>query len=308
MKKGKNDLFDLHHPHDALFKAAFRNKQVMQDFLQGRLSEALLSKVDLTTLKLENSSFVEENLRQIHSDLVYSIQTMGKQGYIYLLVEAQSTYDKRTPIRLLKYNLRLMEQHLAQHKTDTLPPIFNLVLYSGSKRYEGPKKLIDAFEFKELFYDMFEREFLIDLGLETPDTILKDKQAALVEFILKQSKARDFCKWLMEKEIGVLINNSSYSISALFYIFSIDPHDARDVIGKIHNLDPYKKEQIMSGLQRMIQQGMQQGIQQGMKQGIQQGMEKGMQQGIQQERQDLVEKLLKRGVDKRIIEEALKDQ
>ena len=47
--------------------------------------------------------------------------------------------------------------------------------------------------------------------------------------------------------------------------------------------------------------GMEKGLQEGMKQGMQQGLQQGMQQGIRQERQDIVFRMLEKGMDPEMI-------
>lgn len=43
---------------------------------------------DLNTLKLESGTFVEEDLRQYASDIIWSMKTTtGDDGYIHLLLE-----------------------------------------------------------------------------------------------------------------------------------------------------------------------------------------------------------------------------
>lgn len=47
--------------------------------------------------------------------------------------------------------------------------------------------------------------------------------------------------------------------------------------------------------------GMEKGLQEGMVKGLQEGMEKGLQQGIRQERQDIVFRMLEKGMDPEMI-------
>jgi len=42
---------------------------------------------DLSTLRLESGSFVEEDLRAYYSDVLYSIRTTEGDGYIHVLIE-----------------------------------------------------------------------------------------------------------------------------------------------------------------------------------------------------------------------------
>ncbi len=59
-------------PHDAFCKKFLGNLEVARDFLKTHLPPAVLKKCDLSTLKVEDCSFVDENLRQYFSDIVYS--------------------------------------------------------------------------------------------------------------------------------------------------------------------------------------------------------------------------------------------
>lgn len=130
---------DISQPHDLLVKSALSHKAVMADLLKGRLPKSTLKKLDLSTLRLEKNSFVSENLRATQSDVVYSLRHGNEKGYVYVLLEAQSTYDKTMPIRLIEYNCQLWRSHQNRYDQLKMPPIVNMVLYSGKKAYPGPK-------------------------------------------------------------------------------------------------------------------------------------------------------------------------
>ena len=133
------DIPDIHQPHDSLFKKAFKDTKVAIDFLKSRLPPKILARIDLNTLKLENSSFVDEKLRKTHSDLVLSANINGKKGYIYFLIELQMRKDDTIVLRLLEYNAQLMREYITKHKGDKLPSIINIVLYAGKTSYRGDR-------------------------------------------------------------------------------------------------------------------------------------------------------------------------
>ena len=58
-------------PHDATFRQFLKLPEIARDFMELHLPTELRSICDLSTLKLENGSFVEENLRQYFSDVLY---------------------------------------------------------------------------------------------------------------------------------------------------------------------------------------------------------------------------------------------
>ena len=80
-------------PHDAIFKAFLSRPETARDFIEIHLPPSLVKLCNLDTLHLESSSFVEENLRQYYNDVLYSVETTKGCGYIYVLIEHQSSPD-----------------------------------------------------------------------------------------------------------------------------------------------------------------------------------------------------------------------
>lgn len=93
-------------PHDAIFRQMLTQKEVARDFLQLYLPAPFLSICDLNTLQLASGSFIEEDLRSSDSDILYSLQTRHGTGYIYALIEHQSSPDKLMAFRLMRYMLQ----------------------------------------------------------------------------------------------------------------------------------------------------------------------------------------------------------
>jgi predicted transposase YdaD len=63
--------------------------------------------LDLATLKVCPGSFVDDELRDAHPDLLYTTHTRGGgEALVYVLLEYQSTFDARMPLRLLRYMVR----------------------------------------------------------------------------------------------------------------------------------------------------------------------------------------------------------
>ena len=93
-------------PHDAILRQMLTQKEVARDFLQLYLPAPFLSICDLNTLQLASGSFIEEDLRSSDSDILYSLQTRHGAGYIYALIEHQSSPDKLMAFRLMRYMLQ----------------------------------------------------------------------------------------------------------------------------------------------------------------------------------------------------------
>jgi len=249
----------IHQPHDSLFKKAFGNPKATKDFLTSTLNTALLKRINLDTLQLENSSFISEELSKIYSDLIFSMQIDQKKSYIYCLIEFQMEVDENMVMRLWEYNTSLMRQHINQGNKE-LPVIINIVLYAGKNPYTGHKRMIDGFSNPDLVDGMLRDEFVIDLNTKSSKHILKDGSVALAELITRIQHKRDFYTFLEETEIdiGALINESPYGASAVYYMMERDAHKPEHVLNKIRNLDPGIKQNIMSGLSQMLQEKEQQ--------------------------------------------------
>ena len=258
----------LHQPHDALFKAAFNRKEVMVDFLASRLPRETLARIDLTTLRLTNKSFVSQAGKQTHSDLIYSALIDKQLGYLYIVIEHFSEPAAYIPLKQLEYNLPLYRQHLQEgHKK--LPIILNICVYSGAAPYKGPITPLEMFEHPELAKQyLLEEYYLVDLRTDSVEQIAQDKKAALAELLLKQGKLRDFYNWLEEHAVLLQKLEAPYAEEAFLYILSLDNRD--ETFERLKkNTNPKQREVVMSVAERLIQQGMQQGMQQGVQQGMQ---------------------------------------
>ncbi|CSH92495.1 putative transposase [Shigella sonnei] len=86
-------------PHDAAFRSFLANPDVARDFLELHLPAEYRQLCDLSTLKLEPATFVEPDLHQYASDILWSVKTTGgEDGYVYTLIEHQSTENLYMPL------------------------------------------------------------------------------------------------------------------------------------------------------------------------------------------------------------------
>ena len=118
-------------PHDAVFKKFLSHPETARDFLDSYLPAPLRELCDLNTLKLEPGSFIEEDLRASYSDVLWSLKTRTGKGYIYALIEHQSSPDAHMAFRMMRYAIAAMQNHLdAGHKTLPLvvPILFTMAL------------------------------------------------------------------------------------------------------------------------------------------------------------------------------------
>ena len=124
---------EVNHPHDAFFKDTMSKLENARSFLAEYLPDDLLEIIDLEHLSLEKDSFIDENLKEFFSDLLYKVQIQGKDGYVYILMEHKSTSAPQVALQLLEYMVRCWRAK-ADEK-ESLPVIIPLVLYHGEAKW-----------------------------------------------------------------------------------------------------------------------------------------------------------------------------
>ena len=81
-------------PHDKFFKDIFSRPEVAQDFCRHYLPREIVELLDLSTLTQAKDSFVDEELRESFSDLLFRVKLKtGREVYIYILFEHKSYPD-----------------------------------------------------------------------------------------------------------------------------------------------------------------------------------------------------------------------
>lgn len=126
-------------PYDAMNKAMFKHREIIQSFLSNYVDEDFIKDLDLSRIEDLPSEFVSEQMRKRYSDCIKKINWKGEDAYLLLILEFQSTKDIWIPVRILAYTallwLDLLEQKIPMK--DGLPPVFPIVLYSGTEKWNA---------------------------------------------------------------------------------------------------------------------------------------------------------------------------
>jgi hypothetical protein len=77
--------------------------------LRAVLPPDLAARVDLGRLATVPASFVDEALQWRYSDLLFTAPLDGRDAYVYLLVEHQSSLDPLMAFRMLRYVTRIWD-------------------------------------------------------------------------------------------------------------------------------------------------------------------------------------------------------
>jgi predicted transposase/invertase (TIGR01784 family) len=182
--------------HDAFFKQALSDPQLAGAFLHEHLPAEVACLLGEEPPEPVPVSFVDEELRQHHSDLLFRVPlNTGANALVYVLVEHKSSRDQAARLQLLRYIVRVLVNWYEQNKKQLpLPVVLPLLVH------QGPGKWKISCEFADLFgsvpgplrpYLPSFRHTLVDLA-KIDDRALSG-QARLRAFLkaLKYSRRRD---------------------------------------------------------------------------------------------------------------------
>ncbi|UKK43041.1 Rpn family recombination-promoting nuclease/putative transposase [Klebsiella quasipneumoniae] len=264
-----------HSPYDAVFKHLLSHRATARDFLDIHLPEHLRELCNLQTLQLESGSFIDEDLRASHSDILYSLQTQAGDGYIYLLIEHQSSADRHMAFRLMRYAIAAMQRHLDKGHTQ-LPLVIPLLFYHGQvSPWPYPMCWLEGFAHPQTARQVYNQDFhLIDITVLPDDTIMQHRRVAMLELLQKHIRQRDMME--LQEQLASLLAlgyTSRRQLRTLLH-YLLQAGNAADPVAFLRNLAQnvprrLHKETLMNIAQFLEQRGHQQGLQQGLEQGEQ---------------------------------------
>ena len=126
---------NIQNPHDAFFKELFSVKENVIDFIQGVFPAEIKSRIDFESLALDNNSYIDEELQESFSDIVYNCRYSGKTEITLSLLFEHKSYKVKYPhLQLLKYLLNIWQTNIKQNRE--LMPVIPIVVYHGKENWE----------------------------------------------------------------------------------------------------------------------------------------------------------------------------
>jgi hypothetical protein len=183
-------------PHDSVFRRIFSVPENAASQLRAVLPPEVAARLDLGRLAPVPASFVDEALAWRYSDLLFTAPLDGRDAYVYVLVEHQSSLDPLMAFRMLRYVTRIWDQYLRGHpKARRLPAVIPLVVHHGRSRWAGSAQLLDLIDVgpadRRVMQGYLPRfEFLLDdlAGVDGPALRERDlTPSALITLLLLQT-------------------------------------------------------------------------------------------------------------------------
>jgi len=155
------------HYFDRLFRRLFSSPETAADLAANVLPDAYVQTLDLTSVRVERGSFVDEDLRTHSSDLLLCFERKGggQSVYVYLLVDHKSRPDRWVSLQLLRYVGRIYQRIVGKGGVGgRLPEVVPVVFYHGLERWRSPLETADLIfhrgvakhvpRFRPIFYDI----------------------------------------------------------------------------------------------------------------------------------------------------------
>jgi len=193
--------------------------------------------MDLSTLEICKDSFIEADLSDYYSDMLYRIKFRdGSAGSVYVLFEHKSYYDKYVHLQLLEYMVKIWRLHIKQNKKEPagLPIVIPLLICHGRREWPedtvrftslltGPVGELTSYipDFGFELYDLFRfSDDQIKGTIMNRVVMLLFKYVFDPEFRHKLPEIFSLLKTLMEKETGL-----QYLETVLRYLTSVVSED-----------------------------------------------------------------------------------
>ena len=142
--------------HDSSYKKFFSRTDMVESLVRDFISGDLADELDFKTLKLMPTVFQKHGQTERRGDLIWRLKWRdGSPCLLAILLEFQSTIDKKMLCRLLEYATLFLEQTLDDDKSKglSLPQILPIVLYNGAKPWSAPCVYNELSERERLAYE-----------------------------------------------------------------------------------------------------------------------------------------------------------
>ena len=295
--------------HDRNYRRFFEDPRMVEDLLRGFIREPWTEDLDFSSMRRVHDVFIgqglEKGLEKRASDIIWRIPRKAPRSreppiYILLILEFQSTPDPWMALRLWVY-LGLLYQSLIASEDlkpgDLLPPALPLVLYNGSRPWQGAQDVADLISPIAGLEDAHPRfrYLLLDERRLPLDDVEKTPNRASALFQLEQSQGPEDILRGLERLIEILPSDDPLrsQFSRWLKQVLLPSRAPGTEIPEIENLERFKtmlEESVLSWTEQWKQEGLKKGLEEGRQRGRQEGRQEGRREG----ERDLIRRQLER--------------
>jgi hypothetical protein len=260
-------------PHDSLFKSTFSQIEHAAGLLRTVLPPELARLIDFSTLTVCPGSFIDEALKERHSDLLFAARLGTRRAFFYFLAEHMSTVEALFGLRLLRYEVRIWEAWQKENPgAKRIPAIIPLVLHHSATGWTADvafEALLDVdpdlFEIIAPYVPRF-RFILEDISAESDEALRRRVMSALGRLVLwclrnarsPEEIVRGLGGWVeLVRDVRRAPNGPAALATVFRYIFVVNERfGAEELLGLLTQVvDEEGKREMASVADQLIQQG-----------------------------------------------------
>ena len=276
-------------PHNNFFRFALSFPLSARSLIETQFDARALKALNLDTLRQESGSFVDPELREKFSDLLFSVDLAEPVGaevsprtgrqtvLVYFLFEHKSQADPLTVFQLLTYIVRIWEKRLREGLE--LCPVLPLVVYHGENGWTAARsmaELVQALEALAAYQVQFQFP-LLDLSQLADEEIAGEPILRSTLNLLKYSRSVKLVEKLREilEELSLAMLSQYYGPDQFEkWLTAIGTY----IMAVNKNIDPQVYKQTLQSVfptqfepgslaDRLLNQGREEGREEGMEMG-----------------------------------------
>ena len=291
--KDKNEKYErtaikttnVNNEHDKIFRKILSEKTEAVKFI----NEHLKTKLNVEVLEKYNTNYISSELKNQEADIVYKIKNKEE----FILIEHQSKIDYEIPLRILKYQVAIIESAInnkkLKRKDYKYPLVRTIVLYTGKRKWNA-KNFIEEMQLEptEGTKVGFGKYKIVDVDEYSPKTLLENNSFITKAMLIEKAKNNEEIALYIDEIIEEINKNAeeySQNIKEILLIIlnqilkkKIGEEKTNELIKKINN----GGDKDMMAVFETIEEDNKRIYRKGKKDGILQGMNRGMAQGISQ--------------------------
>ena len=273
----------VNQAHDKIFKETYGSIEVAREFFENKLPKEVLKLVNLDTLETQKDSYINKELKEFFSDLLFKVDINNKEGYFYLLIEHKSYKEKLAIFQMLRYILEIWESKFIKEEKETIPVIIPFLVYHDKSEWNIKQSISEMIygygdlpqaikeyipNYKYILHDLtkYRKEEIRVASLQgVIDKLLANARYTTQERLIEVvSEGLEVLYNMYEKDKTIY-----YFETCLKYILSIrEDLEKEDTIKAIEKISKEGSEIIMTLAEQWIEEGIEKGIEKGMAEGM----------------------------------------
>ena len=269
---------DISNPHDKFFRKIMKKIENSRSFLRTYLPKELIKHIDFNKLKILDDHFIDNELKEHYSDILYKVKYYGKPSYIYVLLEHKSYPDRFVAFQLLRYMVNIWQKDVDNKKVKKLTPIIPYVFYHGKKKWDIKLEFKDIVKqipgesqyipnFKYILTDISKYDDTEITGtpeIKVMNTLMKHLYDKNIYKVLEN--VFQLCK-LVESRVDSNQQYKDFLDMIFIYIMNSIAVDVKKVIPIAEKVIKNGGDAMITGADKLRKEGRKEGIVKGIKKG-----------------------------------------